>query len=170
MTPSAEYLKFTLSILDAYNQGWSVEDITNQFLELKMNSSFIPTTDREKVAGIISKLLDDGLKILEEPNLLNNSTLGLTPNELAGFQEAFNNRKASPETKCWAVTFSLTVGSKARVYCLAATRDDAIAMTRAKVLSGKLEKIVQVDVKAFGHNHELVAEVCVNGGIRVEIV
>jgi hypothetical protein len=104
------------------------------------------------------------------PNLLNSTTFGLTEKEFAGFYEAFNNRKARPETNCWAVTFSLTAGSKARAYCLAATPDDAIAKTRTKVLSGKLERIEQVDVKAVGHNHELIAEVCVAGGVGVEIV
>lgn len=169
-TTSPDYLKFILAILDAHNQGWTTQDIAHQFLELKMKSEFVPETDIERVVSIVEDSLETALGLLKDPSLIANGWFELTDDELKGFYSAFTNRKPKLEAKCWAVTFRLTIGSRARAYCLAPSRDDAVEMVRKKVLCGKLERAVQVTSQSTGHNHEIIAEVCVSGGLQVEVI
>lgn len=169
-TKSSDYLKFVLALLDAHNQAWSSEDIARQIMDLKLYSEFVRHGELIRVIEIVEEHLNVGLKLMNNPSHLTKDWQELSDQQRSGFYEAFKQRRPNLDDKCWAITFKLSVGSKARAYCRSKTRDGALEIARTKVLSGKLDRIEQVTSKSKGHNSDLIIDACLYGGPKVEVI
>lgn len=106
-------------------------------------------------------LLDEARGFVSNPERLDD--FDLSPQEMAGFKAAFKARGLNLPEKCWMVVYP-----GFRAYCLAQTRDDAVALTNTL---GKVERIVQVYASEEGEwNPQLATDAIVERVVKVESI